>query len=489
MTALLGVASDQSVERLLEAALRELVELCEARKAYLELTEDGRSEVSRWTVAHGCTLQEQQDIATAVSRGIIGAAVAEGRTVVTASAMLDARFRDQSSVQSNSIEAVLCTPIRRDTPMGVLYLEGRREPGPFGPDEVQLAEIVAGYISVFAELILARTHAASRTDFCSKAREGLKAEGIIGRSQALGELLKEVSFVAPVDVRVLLTGESGTGKSQIARVIHDSGPRAAMPFVELNCAALPDSLFENELFGSAPGAHSTATRRSPGKLEAACRGTLFLDEIGELSLVSQAKLLQFLQSGTYFQLGANTPRHSDVRIIAATNRDLNEAVRTKTFRQDLLYRLDVMSIRVPSLEERRDDIEELAQHFCRSACQHHRLPILQLSRGAITAAKVSPWPGNVRQLQHAVEAAVIRAAGERVSNVEQEHLFPREFLAREAPPRTLQAATRNFQTRFLTEALERNDWNVSATATEIDVARSHLYALIRSLHIRGERTP
>src|SRR4029453_11905841 len=220
------------------------------------------------------------------------------------------------------------------------------------------------------------------------------------------------------------TGESGTGKSQIARIVHENGRRADHPFVEVNCAALPETLIESELFGAVAGAHSTATRSIPGKVAAAEHGTLFLDEVSDLTLASQAKLLQLLQSKQYFPLGASGPRTADVRVIAATNIDLDAAVKGGRFREDLFYRLQVLPVRVPGLRERREDIPELARHFCEAAAGPHRLPALALSSRAVHALANAEWPGHVRQLAHNVEAALIRATGRSATAIEREHVSP-----------------------------------------------------------------
>src|SRR5438876_851423 len=194
---------------------------------------------------------------------------------------------------------------------------------------------------------------------------------------------------------------------------------ARHPSVTLNCATLPETLIESELFGALPGAHSTATRRIEGKVESAERGTLFLDEIGELSHAAQAKLLHLLQAKEYYPLGGTKPQRANVRVIAASNLDLQHAVAERRFREDLFYRLQVLPIRVPSLAERREDIPLLAAWFCTQACTRHGLPRLALSPNALRAAETAEWPGNVRQLENAVEAAVIRAAGAHAKQVER----------------------------------------------------------------------
>jgi len=289
-------------------------------------------------------------------------------------------------------------------------------------------------------------------------------------------------------VCVLLTGPSGTGKTQLARILHENSPRAGQPFVELNCAAIPEALLETELFGAMQGAHSTATRRMEGKLDAAEHGTLFLDEVGELTSAMQAKLLQFLQSRQYYPLGCTKPRTADVRLIAATNVDLRTCVQEKRFREDLLYRLEVLPLRVPSLAERSDDIPELMEFFAIRACQAHRFGRLKFSPAGVQAGLCAEWPGNVRQLEHAVEAAVIRAAGGGSLAIEREHLFPNQARTTTEPrdAQTFQQATRQFQERLLLDTLRDTGWNVKQTAERLDIARSHIYSLIRSFGLERQ---
>jgi Nif-specific regulatory protein len=315
-------------------------------------------------------------------------------------------------------------------------------------------------------------------------RGALRADDLIGRSTPMTELLRQLALLAPLDVSVLLTGPSGTGKTHVARVIHASSPRAAGNFVELSCANLPDNLVESELFGAAPGAHSTAVKAVEGKVYAARGGTLLFDEIAELSLPAQAKLLQLLQSREYYPLGANRPRAADVRVIAATNCDLKARVARREFREDLFYRLHVVPIRVPSLAERRDDIPDLAQHFCIKACIRHRLPPLHLSQWTLLTAQAASWPGNIRELANAVEAAVIRAAGEDAREVEVRHLFPdREDREEATAPLNYREALRRFQTQLVRGTLEDSNWNVAEAARRLALTRAHIYNLMQSLDI------
>jgi Nif-specific regulatory protein len=294
---------------------------------------------------------------------------------------------------------------------------------------------------------------------------------------------------------VLLTGASGTGKTQLARLIHDNGPRAAGPFVELNCAAIPETLLESELFGAAAGAHSAATRKVDGKIAAAEGGTLFLDEVGELAPGAQAKLLQLLQSMEYFPLGSARAQKADVRLLAATNADLKAAVARREFREDLLYRLHVLPLRVPSLAERREDIPELTAYFCARAVEAHELPHLSISPGALRAVQEAEWPGNVRELAHAVTAAALRAGGAGLLQIEREHFFPASggeavaggpaSISEEGL--TFQEATRRFQKKLLSEVIEAANWNVTETATRLDLTRAHVYNLIRAFGLERRR--
>ena len=472
---LLELGARENLGSFLQEALTLVVELAKAHQGYLELG-DGTEE-SRWSMALGFTDSEVAGIRSVISRGIIAEALATGQTIMTPSALLDPRFRDRGSVQLGRIQAVLCVPVGAAPPVGALYLQGREQGGPFSAEDQAKAELFARHVAPIARRLLAEER--QHPDATGRFRQTLRLDGVVGRSAALARVFEQVSLVAPLNVSVLLTGESGTGTSQIARVIHDSGPRSGAPFVEVNCAALPETLIESELFGALPGAHSTAHRRIDGKVAAAEKGTLFLDEIGELALPAQAKLLHMLQAKQYYPLGAAKPVSADVRVIAATNADLEAAVAGRQFRDDLFYRLQVLPIRIPSLAERREDIADLATFFAAGACTRHALSRLELSEGALRAAQSADWPGNVRQLANAVEAAAIRAAGASTGRIERAHLFPGPDAAG-VEQLTFQEATRRFQAELLRKALEAADWNVAEVAEQLDVARSHVYNLIRA---------
>ena len=478
----LGATSDPVP--FLEQALDLIVDVTGARQALIELRdEDEEVAAPAWWMARGCSSEDVATIRSMISRGIIAEAHATGKTVFTPSALLDPRFRDRGSVRLHRVEAVLCAPIGSAPTLGVVYLQGDNER--FGDEDRDLVDLFARHLVPLTDRLLVRRQVREREDPTRTLRTQLRLDDVVGHSPALAAVLRQAALVAPLDVNVLLTGASGTGKSQLARVIHVNGPRASGPFVELNCATLPEALVENELFGSAAGAHSTAMKSVPGKIAAADGGTLLLDEIAELAISAQAKLLQLLQSRQYFRLGSTEPVRADVRLVAATNTDLEQAVRENRFREDLFYRLQVLPIRLPPLAERREDLRDLALHFAEVVRRRHALPRIDLSLGALRAIEAAEWPGNLRQLSHAIEAAAIRAAGEGVTQMERHHLFPESTTgdAIDESRLTFQEATRRFQRTLLVRILDETNWNVTETARRLDLARSHIYNLVKGLGI------
>jgi Nif-specific regulatory protein len=491
---LLDLGHQTEIEPFLEEALSLMVEIAGAQRGYLEILDDrGPKSVTPLSIARGCSDVEVAEIRAAFSSGVIAEALATGKTIIAASALLDPRFRDRGSVRRNKIEAVLCAPIGGSRPLGVVYLQGREkngleERGPFSEKNRLDAERFARDLLPFVDRLLYERRQRDEQDPTRPYRDRLGATGVIGRSEALAKVLRLVTLVAPLDVSVLITGASGTGKTQIARLIHDSSPRAQHPFVELNCSTLPANLLESELFGSLPGAHSTATKRAEGKVAAAEGGTLFLDEVAELELGAQAKLLQLLQSMEYFPLGSARAVRANVRVLAATNTDLKAAMGRGEFREDLFYRLEVLPMRMPSLAERSVDVNDLAVFFCARAVEALKLPELTMSPGALLAAEAAAWPGNVRQLGHAVQAAAIYAAAEGVMQIELRHLFPDAGAADGGTKRlTWQEATWHFQKGYLEKTLGELSWNISEVARALDLARSHVYNLIKAFGLERKR--
>ena len=476
---LLDLGAQSEIEPLLEQALALIVDVTAATTAYLELYDED-SEHRFWR-GHRCDEHDVEAIRSSISRGIIARSIAEGRTVETPSAQGDERFADLGSVQRNEIGAVLCSPIGTP-PIGVVYLQDRTRPGSFGDRDREHAELFARQLATVADRVLVRRPRRSSTDYTTEVRARFPCPDLIGRTRALAYVLQSASLVAPLDVDVLITGPSGTGKSALARAIAHSGSRAGKPFVAVNCAAIPEGLIESELFGAERGAHSTATRKVIGKVAAAEGGTLFLDEIGELSAPAQAKLLQLLQAREYYPLGSPTAMRADIRVISATNANLRAAVAKGRFREDLYYRVHVLPLEMPGLAERRDDIPELVEHFCVTTCRRHGFRLLTVSRRAAAACREAAWPGHVRQLEHAIEAGVIRAHGDGSDVLEAHHVFP-EVEPRDDRPLTFHESTRRHQKRLVQEALERHDWNVTDAARELGLARSYVYNLIHEFEL------
>jgi two-component system, NtrC family, nitrogen regulation response regulator NtrX len=306
---------------------------------------------------------------------------------------------------------------------------------------------------------------------------------IVGRSFAIRALLDRVEKVAPTDARVLITGENGTGKELVAHAIHRLSARADAPFVEVNCAAIPSELIESELFGHMKGSFTGAHADRAGKFEQANGGTLFLDEVGDMSLAAQAKVLRALQEGIITRVGGEKPIRVDVRVIAATNKPVEEEIAAGRFREDLYHRLNVVPIRVPPLRERREDIPMLVRHFAAKAIEEQRLPMRQLTPGALELLSRLDWSGNVRELRNTVERLLILGRSGDISEADVERLVGGAHAVDSLSAEMLGAPTfAEFKERaeraYILAKLREHDWNVSETARSIEMPRSNLYKKI-----------
>jgi two-component system nitrogen regulation response regulator NtrX len=310
---------------------------------------------------------------------------------------------------------------------------------------------------------------------------------ITGTSPAIQRLKEQVRIIAPTSSFVLIHGENGTGKEVVARAIYKQSKRSQGPFVEVNCAAIPEELIESELFGHEKGAFTGATQMRRGKFDLAHQGTLFLDEIGDMSLSTQAKILRVLQEQRFQRVGGNRYIQVDVRVIAATNKNLEEEIRAGRFREDLYHRLNVIPIDVPPLRERLEDIPLLVEEFVEEFAKLRGYPRRKFSPEVMKAFEKYSWPGNVRELKNVVERLLILA---RSHVVELEDLRPPVWFGpREKPktpsfPQTLKEAREAFEKAFIEEKLEEFGWNISRTAEAIGLDRSHLHKKMRELGIR-----
>jgi DNA-binding NtrC family response regulator len=316
---------------------------------------------------------------------------------------------------------------------------------------------------------------------------------IIGESEAIEDIKDTIQRVAPTEARVLITGENGTGKELVAKWIHHRSNRADEPLVEVNCAAIPSELIESELFGHEKGAFTGATQQRIGKFEQAHEGTLFLDEIGDMSLSAQAKVLRVLQEDKIQRVGGDRSIPVDVRVIAATNKDLMEEIEEGNFREDLYHRIGVILINVPPLRERRNDIPIITRHFADRLARRNGLAPKSFTDEALEHLKGYDWRGNVRELNNVVERLIILTDGEEIEASDVEHYVnsggARDDVTSQLIARydEFQAARDQFEKRFIQRKLNEHDWNVSQTAETIGIQRSHLYNKLNKYGIeRGD---
>ncbi len=328
-----------------------------------------------------------------------------------------------------------------------------------------------------------------------------KTRHILGESESINKIKETIERVAPTEARVLITGANGSGKELVARWIHEKSNRAEFPLIEVNCAAIPSELIESELFGHEKGSFTSAVKQRIGKFELANGGTLFLDEIGDMSLSAQAKVLRALQEHKITRVGGEKEQEVNVRVLAATNKDLLKEIEEGNFRMDLYHRLNVINIHVPHLTERTDDIPVIAQQFLEEICGDYGMPVKKISDGAMEALKALPWTGNVRELHNMIERLII---------LSDKTITENDVIAFANPTGGTNIGTgnsaniaspggttlnydkfSNFQDykdyaekEFIKFKLEKNNWNVSKTADDIEIQRSHLYSKIEKFGLK-----
>jgi Nif-specific regulatory protein len=482
----LALARDLITERDPDALLRRIAEVgaraVGAERATIFTLDRGRSAlVSR--VALGV---ESGAIAIDVDQGIAGHVVRTGETVNVADAYEDARFLRRVDEETGfRTRAILAAPMRnaRGETIGVVQaLNKLGSPGArFTADDEQVLTALGIHAAIALENARAfrEVSEAARREHAEKAAlQGELMGEFVGASAAVAEVRDLALKVAEAPVTVLITGESGTGKSHVARLIHYTSPRAGKPFVYLNCAAIPETLVESELFGIEKGV-ATGVERKVGRIEQAHEGTLFLDEIADMSKEVQAKVLQVLQDREMVRVGGRKPIKVDVRFISATNKDLAKEVDAGRFREDLYYRLNVVNLRIPPLRERKEDLPALVDHLLRKACQEWNRKMPRLTREATEALLAYDWPGNVRELDNEVRRFISLApAG---GDIEPRHLSERvrsQAVRRKmgalAHQGTLEEAVRALEEEMIRSALEAVRGNKVQAARMLGLSREGL---------------
>ncbi|MCL5935588.1 MAG: sigma-54 dependent transcriptional regulator, partial [Firmicutes bacterium] len=308
---------------------------------------------------------------------------------------------------------------------------------------------------------------------------------MIGQSVIMQEVYKTIGRVARTDVTVLIQGESGTGKELVARAIHQNSDRQNQPFIKINCAAIPENLLETELFGHEKGAFTGAGIRRLGKFEIASRGTIFLDEIGEMSMSIQAKILRVLQDREFERIGGNQTQKADVRIVAATNKNLKEAIKEGFFREDLFFRLNVVNIWIPPLRDHMDDVPEMISYFLNKYSRQFNKKVQGVSKDALQKLMSYDWPGNIRELQNVCERAIVMATGLVITPEDLPYNISAYKEGLDLTPRgmSLREIMMDLERQVILNALRENNWNRTATAHRLGISRRSLYDKIKQLHL------
>jgi transcriptional regulator with GAF, ATPase, and Fis domain len=410
--------------------------------------------------------------------------VLTSRTAVLVKKMIaDDAFNRAESIVISRTQSVLCVPMQSQGQLvGVVYTGTSDPEHKFDEDHLQLMTAVCSIAAMAVQN-------ANQFEFLRGENQRLQEEinlnhNMVGESSAMRQVYQVIAKVAQAESTILVTGESGTGKELVARAIHQNSPRSNKPFVAINCAAIPETLLESELFGTEKGAYTGASQRQ-GKLEAAEGGTVLLDEIGELPLVVQAKLLRVLQERRFERLGGTRSIPVNVRWVAATNRDLKEAVKNRTFREDLYFRLQVITIRMPALRERRDDIPLLAGYFALRFSKLCGRPVKGISPQARARLLHYDWPGNIRELENTIERAIVVGSGDYVLPEDlNEDLFEKE-LPGEVDTPVYHEAVKQAKQRIVLHALERADGNITEAARDLGIHPNNLHRLIRNLGVRS----
>ena len=481
---LLRISTTVNSIRKLEDLQRRLLELVfevipAERGAILLVSED----LNTFTSVFGWDKTPGSERPVQVSRTVIRQVLQE-RAGMLSNDVLDGKdFSDSESLVTSRISSVLAVPVLLfQKLLGAIYLDTCNPTVRFDKDHLQL---LTGIAAIAAIALENARHMEWLKSENQRLQDEIKLEhSMVGESVPMRHVLQFVAKAAPTDSTVLICGESGTGKELVARALHTNSRRADKPFVAINCAAIADTLLESELFGHEKGAFTSAFAQKKGKLEVADGGTLFLDEVSELAPALQAKLLRVLQEREFERVGGTHPLKVDVRLIAATNRNLDEAIREGRFRRDLFFRLNVVSLTMPPLRERRDDISLLATHFAKKYSRKCKGRDMGISAEARACLAQYDWPGNVRELENAIERAVVLGSGDVIRPED----LPEDILetapAERAAFTCYHEAIKQEKKKLILQAVEQSEGNLTEAARRLGVHPNYLHRLVRNLDLR-----
>lgn len=467
----------------LQAQLLDLIfEVVPASRGAILLTEGAGQE---FNCMYARTRHAGQPQLVKVSRTIARQVMKENVAILGMDVPASGALREVESLVASEVRSLLCVPLSVFQRMtGCIYLDSTNTVNRFHEEHLQLMAAVAG-ISAIA-LDNARRQQWLEQENQRLTMEVRQDQSLVGEGTRMKEIFQFLARVAPADSTVLIEGESGTGKELAARALHRNGQRANRPFVAINCAAIPETLLETELFGHERGAFTGAAAQKKGRLEMAEGGVVFLDEIGELAPQLQVKLLRVLQEREFERVGGTHPIKLDIRLIAATNRHLEEAARKGEFRQDLYYRLAVVNLTMPPLRERRDDIPMLTRHFVQKHAKRCKVKAKPVSREAMAALVNYDWPGNVRELENAIERALVLGASDSVLLED----LPESVLEQNSPAETHEgkyhAQVKHLKKQLILDAVEQTGGNYVDAAGILGVHPNYLHRLIRNLGIKEE---
>ncbi len=454
-------------------------------KASSLLMLDRKTQKLYFKVATGERQEQVKAYEIKVGQGIAGAVAETGEPLLIEDVTGDPRwYKDISDAIGFETRSIACVPMKKDAEViGVMQVVDKKDGLPLKNEDMAL-------LKAYADLAASAIGNARYIADVKQQNENLKAalghkHQIIGMSSKINKAVSDALKVATSNASVLISGESGTGKELLARLIHRESSRKDKPLVALNCAALPETLLEDELFGHEKGAYTGAIGRKIGKFELSDGGTIFLDEIGEMIPGMQAKMLRVLQEGVFYRVGGNTPISVDVRVISATNRNIEEEVEEGRFREDLFYRLNVIHIHMPSLRERKDDIKPLVDHFVELFSNERGLPPLAVSKQAMEKITEYNWPGNVRELRNALERAVVMGNGKEVLSEDLFISTPQSQYSSFQVGITLEEALNAFKKEFIAMNLEHTGGNRSKAAKIMDIQRTYLSRLISKYELRN----